>query len=1073
MAVPGPAESFARAQTRAVRTLDVLAALLLAGLGFLLASTPARNGALWLHLASGRRLAQGGTPAGADPFSWTAADVPWVNHSWLADLGLYWLYQGGGGTLLVVGKALFVALVIVSFFLFRRRGKGTGFVLLSAGLSALALGPWLVLQPGLVSLLGVVLTLYLLERPTWTQDSLARPNGLPLRSRRWLLIPLFVLWANLDAWFLLGPVLVGLYCAGELLRWLSHAGQTSADPAARREVGSLLPLCVLGFAACLLTPVHYHTFALPTWLGLSHTEQVLQQDPAWRNLVVSPFSASFRSTNTFFSAGAWAYYVLLAGGAVSFVLRGRDLHPGRLLTWLALAALSGYQARTIAFFAAAGGPILALNLQEWISTVTLTDAQRRLGAALRGVGVLAGLVLLVLAWPGWLQPAPYQLRGWAVEPDPSMVQLAGVLESGHADGTIRSDRFAFTFSPDVAAYLAWFCPAEKGFLDQRWPLFDQVADDFIHMRRALLQPDGPNRDLGHLAHAHGIDRIILFDPDFGRTRQGYGSLLAADSGWDLLALKGSALLFGRRPPPGSPSPWKLYDRRALAYAPDAGHRAPPAPRDPRSAGPFDAFFRARQERSPDRDEAALHLLYFDIMAQRMGVDMGNTWYSLHAAGLVGSVMATDAAGTAGMLALRLGLVVYDPRGAQAPGVPSAVWLTGNRLAMTFSALHDRRPAEALLLCVRAARRALAANPDDAVAFLLLGEAYLRLSRQTRQQSWERMLPSFSDIRRVQTVTALEQAVLLRPDLERAHALLAQLNLEGGQTDAALDHLRARLDLARRRLRGTPNDTSLFNLSDDVEKLAALVQQSLAVYEANAADKDDPYKVFERARLAARHGLARKALAMLMESGPVIFGKNGTLLQLDLMLRLGRAPEVRAWLDRDIEKMLGFSTYHWLRAQAAAACGDYTGTDSEMELLTVAARQLGVSAELALPVRSVVALHVAEAVLVRPAAGSGPAGLAGALFLRFRALSPLSGTPAGLLRTEADRRVLRGVLALEAGNIEAAREQFRAALELWGREGQGGVITPHAHGAGLDFPGRPIAQEALELLKGTGTRKMKR
>jgi hypothetical protein len=310
-------------------------------------------------------------------------------------------------------------------------------------------------------------------------------------------------------------------------------------------------------------------------------------------------------------------------------------------------------------------------------------------------------------------------------------------------------------------------------------------------------------------------------------------------------------------------------------------------------------------------------------------------------------------------------------------------------------------------------------------------------------------------------------------MEPAHALLARLYFEGGLMDAALDHLRAQLDLARKRLRESPNDASLSRLGRDVEQLAALVQRSLAVYEANATDKDDPSKVFERARLAARHGLVRKALAMLMESGPVIFGKNGTLFQLDLMLRLGRAPEVRAWLDADIEKMVGFATYHWLRAQAAAACGDYAGADSAMELLTVGARKLGVSAEQALPVRSVVALHVAEAVLVCPAVGSGPAGLAGAGFLRFRALGPLSGAPVGLLRTEADRRVLRGLLALEAGTVETAHEQFRAALGLWGRAGQGGATITHAPGAGLDFPGRPIAQETLELLAGTLTGKKKR
>jgi len=91
-----------------------------------------------------------------------------------------------------------------------------------------------------------------------------------------------------------------------------------------------------------------------------------------------------------------------------------------LLAWLALAALSAYQAPTIPFFAAAAGPVLALNLQEWGRTAALPKALRRLRPAARVVGVLAGLALLVLAWPGWLQPTPYQPRGWAVEADGSL-----------------------------------------------------------------------------------------------------------------------------------------------------------------------------------------------------------------------------------------------------------------------------------------------------------------------------------------------------------------------------------------------------------------------------------------------------------------------------------------------------------------------------------------------------------------------------------------------------------------------------------------------------------------------------
>src|SRR2546422_19664 len=80
----------------------------------------------------------------------------------------------------------------------------------------------------------------------------------------------------------------------------------------------------------------------------------------------------------------------------------------------------------------------------------------RLRRAARGAGVLAALALLVLAWPGWLQPTPYQPRGWAIEPDGSLVRLARQLETRHADQRFRPDRFALTFSPEAANYLAWF-----------------------------------------------------------------------------------------------------------------------------------------------------------------------------------------------------------------------------------------------------------------------------------------------------------------------------------------------------------------------------------------------------------------------------------------------------------------------------------------------------------------------------------------------------------------------------------------------------------------------------------------
>ncbi len=1049
-------------------TVDALFVVLIAVLAFLLASLPARNSDLWLHLAAGRSVIQGQAVRGVDPFASTTTGVFWVNHSWLADVVLYELYELGDGRALVLAKCVLVTVLAGLFFCFRRPGTRLGVVSLAAAGAVLALGPWLVLQPTLLSLLGVVLTLYLLEWPSLLDGSRAERA----RLLRWLLVPLFALWANLDAWFLLGPVLVGLYALGELL----HRVLGGARAVRPGELRTLLLLAPAGLAACLLTPYHYHTLAWPTPLGLSHAEQVLMRDPVGQGLVVSPFAkggtGEFLTAHAFASPGGWAYCLLLVAGAASFALGGRALHPGRLLVWLALAGLSIYQARAIPFFAVAAAPILALNIQEYVRSAVLSEPLRRLQIAARGAGVLAGLALLVLAWPGWLQPTPYRPRAWEVEPDASLVRLARRLDGWHADHRFQDDRFALTSSPEVAHYLAWFCPAEKGFLDSRWPLFDQMAEDYVRMRRCLLETEGAgaDRELGHLLDVHQVDRIILFDPDWERTTRAYRRLLLDGDEWQELDVEGTAVLFGRRSRTELPS-WKALDRRHAAYHPEPDRVAPlAAPRAPQLPASFAAFSGAPDDRSPDRAEAALHLIYFDLKSERMQEELATQWLLAQATGLVGSGPGSAPGGTPFTLAIRLHLApllpvgnlysstfTKDSRPQLAKGLQAA-----EAFRAGFMASHDRGPPEAVLLALRACRRALAANPDDAGAFLLLGEAYLRQGSQTREGSWLPVLPALTAIRRAQLLTALEQAVLLRPDLDQAHDLLAQFYYEAGQMDRALDHLRARLRIAdeEAKKRG-PNAAAAAErrvaLLSAVETMDALVRQSLKIYETNTEGKTDPSQVLERARVAYRHGLTRKALEMLLESHPAIFGKAGVELQLKLMLQAGRAFEVRAWLEPEHEAGLGFSSYHTLQAQAAAACGDYAAADAELEKLGEQVRQVQTSADNVLPVRSAVALRVGGAVLARPVYGAGPAGLAGMGYQQYDELRPL-GRPAALLGQEADVEVLRGLLATESGEVKAARQHFRAALDVWGSDDRAGA------GAGIDFLTRPLAQQALRLLE---------
>src|SRR6185369_5060826 len=91
--------------------LMVVCGLCLAGL---LGAVAIRNSDVWMHLATGRAIAQGDYRIGVDPFGFSTADRVWVNHSWLFDLGLYELYKSAGGTGLAIARSAVAVLLFAA-----------------------------------------------------------------------------------------------------------------------------------------------------------------------------------------------------------------------------------------------------------------------------------------------------------------------------------------------------------------------------------------------------------------------------------------------------------------------------------------------------------------------------------------------------------------------------------------------------------------------------------------------------------------------------------------------------------------------------------------------------------------------------------------------------------------------------------------------------------------------------------------------------------------------------------------------------------------------------------------------
>jgi hypothetical protein len=299
---------------------------------------------------------------------------------------------------------------------------------------------------------------------------------------------------------------------------------------------------------------------------------------------------------------------------------------------------------------------------------------------------------------------------------------------------------------------------------------------------------------------------------------------------------------------------------------------------------------------------------------------------------------------------------------------------------------------------------------------------------------------------------LNQALALRPDLEQAQLSLGWLYKEMGYLDLALHHLRLHQQLVHKA--GPPPGVS----AEQAHEAEARNEEQLSRLAADLEDRESTYaaesprlREVDRAELALRKGLAGKARDLLLESDRSSFGRPGMALELQLLLRTGRARDVRSWTEPEQKDELGPELYHWLRAQALAALGDYGAADGELSQLNAAGRTTEGTG-----FRELTALMVGEAILdQRPDTSS-----LGQLAWRAKRRVDFRGRVAGLggsMRQEADATVVRGLLALEEGQVEEAVSAFRTALSYW-RD-----ATTAASGGGVDFASRPIAQEALRWL----------
>lgn len=458
--------------------LWVLAALTLAGCFTSMMPTPSTD--FWWHLRAGQIIATQGIPT-SNLFAWSLpADTPYLYATWLAEW-LFWVLVQLGG---LQAPALARNLLALGLF---------GMVALNAHRRSAS---WR------LAALAVLLTL------------LMSINNLIIRTQNWAWIPfasfllilscyaaqrckpalllvlplMMMFWVNVHGSFVLGLILIGLYCAGETLRSIvKHDGALPF----RRLRWLYLALLLTGLA----------TFINPIGLGMFRYVQMMLSDPSSQTLV-----NEWQSPNPRTPAGFFFFLAVLALIAALGLGRRRPSITDMLLiivfVWF---AWSGQ--RYVVWFGIVAMPILAHCLSAGDSSQLVSRRPSSTGIpAMNWTIALLLFVLLLICQPPLRQrlpfPAAYRALFANVPGAPLTYDATTPVEAVEwMRGHLPADARLFN-TMQVGSYLIWALPDVPVFVDTRVELFPfQLWKDYIAISEG--------RDSSKLLERFGASHVML------------------------------------------------------------------------------------------------------------------------------------------------------------------------------------------------------------------------------------------------------------------------------------------------------------------------------------------------------------------------------------------------------------------------------------------------------------------------------------------------------------------------------------------------------------------------------------
>lgn len=499
---------------------------LLSVLAVAASATAIRNFDYWWHLATGRLILGTGRVPTSDPFSFTAAGTPWVDHEWLFQVLAYLGHTALGPGTLVLLKMLAVlglALLIASHL--RREGHG------AAGV-AVILAPALVgasfrfdVRPEMATVLLLPLVVHLALR--------ARARG-AWRPLGWI-PPIVALWANLHPGVILAPAILFLGAvATALLARVAPRRYPDGATGEPRFAARLAATALAAAAAAALNPYGFRIYAVPFELS-----RLLAGLPSPNLEWAAPAPHQFP---LFFAALAACVLVLLLGW--------RSIDPVAAVALAVSAVLAVQHLRNIGLFFVLMPYAVARPGRAVVGALQRGRAWRlgTAGGAVRP-GFVAAAVILAASLPALAWVPPHIVWGLGVASDNEPAAAIDFLEREGLGRRMFNDvRFG--------GYLIWRrAGTAPVFIDGRNEIYpDLLRDVFAALREPAAWTGLLDRhaiDSAFLRYPPALQKVLYPGREGGPPISGARAFSAAyfpRQDWALVYWDDDAMIYLRRAP---------------------------------------------------------------------------------------------------------------------------------------------------------------------------------------------------------------------------------------------------------------------------------------------------------------------------------------------------------------------------------------------------------------------------------------------------------------------------------------------------------------------------------------------